>query len=81
MLPHRIQNDLPAWALNGGMAMLLGFTGYLLFGATGLLILVIGGACLIYVGSGVTPQWVSRMHKAKPVKVEKDIQFSVLLKN
>ena len=75
MLSHRIQNDLQTVLLICGMAILLGITGYLLFGKIGLFILVIGGAFLIFAGPRVTPKLVLRMYKAKPVEVEEDTQL------
>ncbi len=79
MLSHRVQNDLQTLLLISGMAILLGFTGYLLFGKIGLFILVLGGAFLILAGPKVTPKLVFRMYKAKPVAVEEDTQlFSIV---
>ena len=79
MLSHRVQNDLHTILLIGGMAMLLGLIGYLLFGTIGLVILVLGGIFFISVGPRVTPKLVLRMYKAKPVAVEEDTQlFSIV---
>lgn len=75
MLSHRIQNDLQTILLICSMAILLGFIGYLLFGAIGLFILVIGGAFFMVAGPRVTPKLVFRMYKAKPVAVEEDTQL------
>ena len=75
MLSHRIQNDLQTMLLISGMAILLGFSGYLLFGTIGLVILVVGGAFFIFAGPKVTPKLVLRMYKAKPVEVDEDTQL------
>lgn len=61
--------------LISGMAILLGFIGYVLFGTIGLLILAIGGALFVFAGLRVTPKLVLRMYKAKPVEVDKDTQL------
>ena len=75
MLSHRLQNDLQTLLLISGMAILLGFSGYLLFGTIGLFILVIGGVFLVLAGPRVTPKLVLRMYKAKPVAVQEDTQL------
>ncbi len=79
MLSHRVQNDLHTILLIGGMAILLGLIGYLLFGKIGLLVLVVGGILFVSAGPRVTPKLVLRMYKAKPVAVEEDTQlFSIV---
>jgi len=75
MLSHRVQNDLHTILLIGGMAILLGLIGYLLFGKIGLLLLVVGGIFFASAGPRVTPKVVLRMYKAKPVAVEEDTQL------
>ncbi|MEM7400421.1 MAG: hypothetical protein AAF304_00565 [Pseudomonadota bacterium] len=69
MLSNRIQNDLHTILLIGGIAILLGLIGYLLFGKIGLIILVLGGIILISSAPRVIPKLVLRMYKAKPVAV------------
>lgn len=79
MFSHRVQNDLHTILLIGGMAILLGLIGYLLFGTIGLVILVLGGIFFISAGPRVTPKLVLRMYKAKPVAIEEDTQlFSIV---
>ena len=79
MLSHRVQNDLHTILLIGGMAILLGLIGFLLFGKIGLIILVVGGIILVSSAPRVTPKLVLRMYKAKPVAVEQDTQlFSIV---
>ena len=79
MLSHRVQNDMHTFMLIGGMAMLLGLIGYLLFGKIGLFILVLGGIFFISAGPRVSPKLVFRMYKAKPVEVDEDTQlFSIV---
>ena len=75
MLSHRVQNDLHTILLIGGMAILLGLIGYLLFGMIGLVLLVVGGIFFVSAGPRVTPKLVLRMYKAKPVAVEEDTQL------
>ena len=75
MLSHRVQNDLHTILLIGGMAILLGLIGYLLFGTIGLVLLVVGGIFFVSAGPRVTPKLVLRMYKAKPVAVEEDTQL------
>jgi len=79
MFSHRVQNDLHTVLLIGGMAILLGLIGYLLFGAIGLVILVLGGIFFISAGPRVTPKLVLRMYKAKPVAVEQDTQLFAIV--
>ena len=55
MLSHRIQNDLHTNLLIGGIAILLGLIGYLLFGTIGLVILVLGGIFFVATEPRVTP--------------------------
>lgn len=75
MLSHRVQNDFHTILLIGGMAILLGLIGYLLFGTIGLVILVLGGIFFVSAGPRVSPKLVLRMYKAKPVPVEEDTQL------
>lgn len=79
MLTHRVQNDLHTILLIGGMAILLGLIGYLLFGKIGLLLLVAGGIFFVSAGPRVTPKLVLRMYKAKPVAVEEDTQLFAIV--
>lgn len=79
MLSHRVQNDLHTILLIGGMAILLGLIGYLLFGKIGLIILVLGGIILVSSAPRVTPKLVLRMYKAKPVAVEEDTQLFAIV--
>ena len=69
MLSHRVENDLHTILLIGGMAILLGLIGYLLFGTIGLVILVLGGIFFVITGTLVTPKLVLRIYKVKPVIV------------
>lgn len=61
--------------LSCGVAILLGFIGYLLFGTIEVLILVIGGVLFLFAGPRATPILELRMYKAKPVEVEEDTQL------
>jgi len=79
MLSHRVQNDLHTILLIGGMAILLGLIGYLLFGKIGLLLLVVGGVVFVSAGPRVTPKLVLRMYKAKPVAVEEDTELFAIV--
>jgi len=79
MLSHRLQNDLHTILLIGGMAILLGLIGFLLFGKIGLIILVVGGIILVSGGPKVAPKLVLRMYKAKPVAVEEDTQLFAIV--
>ena len=79
MLSHRVQNDLHTILLIGGMAILLGLIGYLLFGTIGLVLLVVGGIFFVSAGPRVTPKLVLRMYKAKPVAVEEDTQLFAIV--
>lgn len=79
MLSHRLQNDLHTILLIGGMAILLGLIGYLLFGTIGLVLLVVGGIFFVSAGPRVTPKLVLRMYKAKPVAVEEDTQLFAIV--
>ncbi len=75
MLSHCIQKDLHALLLISGMAILLGFIGYLLLGTIGLLILAIGGALFVFAGPRVTPKLALRIYRIKPVEIDKDTQL------
>lgn len=79
MLSHRVQNDLHTILLIGGMAILLGLIGYLLFGKIGLLVLVVGGILFVSAGPRIAPKLVLRMYKAKPVAVEQDTQLFAIV--
>ncbi len=80
MLSHRIQNNFQTALLVCGMVILLGFSGYLLFGTIGLFILVIGGIFFMFAGPRVTPKLVLRMYKAKPIELEEDTQLFAIVK-
>ena len=79
MLSHRAQNDLHAFLLTGGMAILLGLIGTFLFGKIGLIILVLGGIILVSSTPRVTPKLVLKMYKAKPVAVDEDTQLFAIV--
>ncbi len=63
---HRLRNLLHSLLLLGAMVALLGLLGGLLFGDSGVTLAIVAVAALLTLG-GVSPRWVLRMHRARPL--------------
>ncbi len=63
---HRLRNLLHSVLLLGAMVIVLASIGRLFFGTAGLALAIVAVAALFTLG-GVSPRWVLRMHRARPL--------------
>lgn len=64
---RKIENLLHSFALLAGLALLLAVLGHTVFGAPGVALAVFVSLGALTVGSGISPQWIMRLHRARPL--------------
>ena len=67
VINHKIMNILHTALLFGGMLLLLAIIGYAVGGTTGLFWTSAVGLLFLIFGQQMSPQWVLRMHKGRPL--------------
>lgn len=64
---QKLRNLLHSVVLLVAMAALLAWIGSLVFGGPGLVVLAVGFVLLTGLGTGLSPQWVMRLFRARPL--------------
>ena len=65
---HKVRNIVQSVLLLGGMVLLLGLCGWLVFGPDGMVGLGLGAALALAFSPGVSPQIVLRMYRARQIE-------------
>ena len=63
---HKLRNLLHSVLLLAAMVILLAWIGVIFFGAPGVTLAILAGAALLTLGR-VSPRWILRMHRARPL--------------
>lgn len=64
---RKLESRLQSAALLGAMALLLAFLGHMVFGQPGVLMALFVGLTTLVLGSGLSPRWVMRLNRARPL--------------